>query len=88
METNGLSTKQLLEIIADSHRRMDRRSEENRKMIRELAAMNKQITLMVDRQDERMAQLDRTQAQLAGMQKDVALILNRQGDRLTRLENR
>ena len=53
METNGLSTKQLLEIIADSHRRMDRRSEENGKMIRELAAMNEQITLMVDRQDER-----------------------------------
>lgn len=57
-ETTGLSAKELLKIIVDSHQRMDRRSEENRTMIQELAEMNQQIVSLLNRQDDRLTRLE------------------------------
>ena len=78
-ETNGLSKKQLLKLIAETNIRIAetnaRISETNRRM---------------DRRDEEFKQihleLKQMIHQVAGLQKDMIRVLDRHGDRLDRLE--
>ena len=80
-ETNGLTTEELLALIAETNKRIDRNYEEHKRIHRILAENQLALSSLVDRQEKRTVDL-------AEIQRDTLLLLNRQDDRLNRLERR
>ncbi len=57
-DTNGITTRQLLERIDETNRRMDQRDERFEKMIGQLASIHRDTLLLINRIDDRVSRLE------------------------------